>query len=329
MQYVEKTGRTIDEAVTAALAEMNLSREDVTVEVLEKTKSGFLGLGGTMSKVRVTKLEPLDLFAKIPPPPPLRQEKPQPKPEPAKEAPKPRTVENESIDPKPIVPLAGGKADLSSGLHRNSGSVAGSSGSGATPAPQQRRRPPSPGEPHPKHVRAARDNNPAAPVKPREPRKPLPPATPESAELARFFIDGLLQHMKVDATAAVAMTPEGSLFIDIRGEDLGSLIGRRGDTLDAVQYLTSFVVARQQETPVRVIVDAENYRARREETLTKLAQRTAEKAVRYRRNLTLEPMNAYERHIIHTALQEYPGVSTHSVGSEPARRVVVQVARAD
>ena len=111
------------------------------------------------------------------------------------------------------------------------------------------------------------------------------------------------------------------------GGDSGLLIGRRGDTLDAIQYLTGYAVNRDRETRLRISVDAGDYRRKREEALRQLARKMAGKAVKYHRNFTLEPMNAYERHIIHAALQEYPEVTTFSTGTEPHRRIVVAYAK--
>lgn len=104
---------------------------------------------------------------------------------------------------------------------------------------------------------------------------------------------------------------------------MGELIGRRGETLDAIQHLVNYTVNRGGAGRVRVSLDAENYRAKRNEALENLAKKVASKAVKFRRDVTLEPMNAYERHVIHTALQDYPGVTTSSTGTEPNRRVVV------
>ena len=109
-------------------------------------------------------------------------------------------------------------------------------------------------------------------------------------------------------------------------QGLGAVIGRRGETLDAIQQLTGYAVNHGQSTRVRVRIDAEGYRSKREESLERMARRMADKVVRYRRNMTLEPMNAYERHVVHTALQDYPGVTTYSIGAEPNRRTVVAYA---
>ena len=139
------------------------------------------------------------------------------------------------------------------------------------------------------------------------------------------FQTGLFAHMGVEATPVI--TREGDTYqVVLEGEDLGALIGRRGETLDAIQQLTNYAVNHGQSKRVRIHVDAEGYRAKREESLQRLAVKVAGKVVKYRKNMTLEPMNAYERHVIHAALQDYPNVTTYSTGVEPNRRTVVAYA---
>ena len=116
---------------------------------------------------------------------------------------------------------------------------------------------------------------------------------------------------------------KGRYKVILEGEKLGALIGRRGETLDAIQQLTSYSVNRGGDKRVRVHVDAEDYRLKREESLCRLAHKVAAKVVKYRRSVTLEPMNAYERHVIHTALQDVENVTTYSMGTDPNRRVIV------
>ena len=125
------------------------------------------------------------------------------------------------------------------------------------------------------------------------------------------------------------MGEDGSYKVELVGEGLGALIGRRGETLDAIQQLTVYAVNRGLTKRVRIHVDAEHYRAKREESLERLAHKVAGKVVKYRRNVTLEPMNAYERHVIHTALQDVPDITTYSVGTEPNRRTVVAYSRGE
>ena len=140
------------------------------------------------------------------------------------------------------------------------------------------------------------------------------------------FLTGLFERMDIEAGIEVT-EEDGSVNIVLTSKDPGALIGRRGETLDAIQHLTNYVVNRGGSGRVRVNLDAENYRQRRNETLEHLAERTAGKVVKYRRNMTLDPMNAYERHVIHTALQDYENITTYSVGNEPNRRIVVAYGR--
>jgi spoIIIJ-associated protein len=162
-----------------------------------------------------------------------------------------------------------------------------------------------------------------APVK-AEAEEKNPAGLDEKAERITAFLTGLMEHMQVKAVPVVERGEEGTYKVNLEGENLGPIIGRRGETLDAIQQLTSYSVNRGAAKRVRIQVDAEHYRAKREETLIRLANRVADKVVKYRRNVTLEPMNAYERHVIHAALQDYdPAISTYSTGTEPNRRIVV------
>lgn len=118
---------------------------------------------------------------------------------------------------------------------------------------------------------------------------------------------------------------KGNIFIDIQGKDSGTIIGKRGQTLDAIQYLTSLVVNKQNDKLVRVVVDAENYRSKREKTLMQLANRLADKVYKTKRSVKLEPMNPYERKVIHATLQSSPYVTTRSEGQDPYRRVIIEL----
>ena len=162
---------------------------------------------------------------------------------------------------------------------------------------------------------------------PQEPAS-VDPVSPddERANQIKAFLTGLLVHLQVEATPEIFITNEGNYKVVLQGQNLGAIIGRRGETLDAIQQLTSYSVNRGQSKRVRIHVDAEGYRAKREESLQRLAVKVAGKVVKYRKNMTLEPMNAYERHVIHTALQNYKGVTTYSTGVEPNRRTVVAYA---
>ena len=260
LKYIEVTAKTEDEAIAKGLAQLGLDRDDVSVEILERGRTGFLGIGSVPAKVKLTYEAPDE---PAPAPAPVVKEKPAPAPA----APKADTHRVERSAPKP------------------------------QPKP----------EPKPAPV-------PAAP-------KGEPVDDNVAAAIVKFQT-GLFAHMGVEATPVV--TREGDTYqVVLEGENMGALIGRRGETLDAIQQLTGYAVNRGRGHRVRVHVDAEGYRARREESLNRLARKTAGKVVKYRRNMTLEAMNAYERHVIHTALQDFPGVTTYSTGTEPNRRTVV------
>lgn len=168
----------------------------------------------------------------------------------------------------------------------------------------------------------------AAPKPQPEMPKPQPvhhtPAPEGSVEeRIETFMKGLMEHMGSDAIPVATKSGDDTYSVELQGSSLGMLIGRRGDTLDAIQHITNYAVNHGQGKRVRINVDAENYRKKREESLIRLANKVAGKVSRSRRNITLEPMNAYERHVIHAALQDYPDVTTYSTGTEPGRRIVV------
>ena len=271
-EFIDVTGKTEDEAIQNALRQLGLDRDDVSVEILERAKSGFLGLGSCPAKVRVYYGE---------------ETEPAPAPEPV---------------PEPVKPVK---------------------------APEKK----------PEH----KEERPAAPKPPKAPKAPKPapekpqeePAAPaptvdygeevndEKAQAIRSFLSGLLEQMECPAQIRVYQPEKGRYKVILEGKNPGALIGRRGETLDAIQQLTSYAVNRSGGGRVRVQLDTEGFREKREQSLQHLARKVAAKVTRYHRNFTLEPMNAYERHVIHTALQDVPGVTTYSTGTEPNRRVVV------
>jgi spoIIIJ-associated protein len=137
------------------------------------------------------------------------------------------------------------------------------------------------------------------------------------------FLTGLLRRMGTEADIDVSVKEDGVIFAELSGAGMGAVIGRRGETLDAIQHLTNYAVNRGMENRTRISIDAENYRRKREESLIHLAEKMAAKTLKYRRSMALEPMNSYERHVIHTALQNHEGVTTCSTGVEPNRRIVI------
>ncbi len=147
----------------------------------------------------------------------------------------------------------------------------------------------------------------------------------EAAGAAKEFLDGLLSHMcPGENNVVIELGSDGNYYVTISGEKMGVLIGRRGETLDAVQYLVNLYVSKNGGKKVRFILDSENYRAKRVRILQNIAQKAADKAVKYRRNMPLEAMTSYERRIIHATLNGREHISTYSVGSEPHRKVIVK-----
>ena len=210
IESIEVTGKTEDEAIAEALRQLGLSRDEVRVEIVQRAKSGFLGLGAVPAIIRAE-----------------------------------YDVKEESTQ----------------------------------------------------------------------------------SDKVREFLSGLLERMGVRAEIEITERENGGLNCNLSGDGMGAVIGRRGETLDAIQHLTNYAMNRGSDKRMHINVDAENYRSKREDSLVHLAGKMAAKVVKYRRSMALEPMNSYERHVIHTALQDYEGVTTSSTGTEPNRRVVVSYVR--
>ena len=171
---------------------------------------------------------------------------------------------------------------------------------------------------------------PKAEVKEETPKAPkvYAPAQPGSVEeKIEQFLKGLLEHMGSQAVPHAWKENDNTYMVDLVGDDLGYLIGRRGDTLDALQHLSNYAINRGVEGHIRINVDAESYREKREDSLRRYARKKAQQVLKARRRTTLEPMNAYERHVIHAALQDMDRINTYSVGTEPNRRVVIEYER--
>ena len=267
-EFIDVTGKTEEEAIQNALRQLGLDRDDVSVEILERAKSGFLGLGSCLAKVRVSYGPEEEEEAPAAPASEPQEERQEERPKPPKAEKKPR---------------------------------------------QERRPAETPAVPAEK-----------APAEPSAPVVDLgEEVDDEKAQAIRKFLSGLLEQMESTAEIHIYLLEKGRYKVILEGKGLGALIGRRGETLDAIQQLTSYAVNRSGSGRVRVQLDAENYREKREQSLQHLARKVAAKVTKYRRSVTLEPMNAYERHVIHTALQDVPYVTTYSTGTEPNRRVIV------
>lgn len=294
IKEVETTGKTIEEAIENAYAMLGVDRDEIelSIEVIDRPKSGFLGIGSTPAKVRAS-----------------YEVEDEPTPEPEYKIGRvrePRRQERTAIVEEQDGPTA---------------VIYGESESTEAPT-----------EAKPRRERSRRNDRPRREQAPSEPRaehvERIPDVTDEEVELRKnaavAFLDGLLSRMGVEVSIDASINTENkSITVSLSGEKVGSLIGRRGETLGAIQHITGYMANKGKDERVRVIVDAEGYREKREEALQGLARRTALKVVRLRHNITLEPMNAYERHIIHTALQDWRDVSTFSTGAEPRRAVVI------
>ena len=301
------TGKTIDLAIEAALQQLGMDRDSVSVQVLQQAKAGFLGLGAQPAKVQVTyeAPDPVPEAPKVALSSASRSKpKPAKKPEPPKaEPPKPEPPRQAKPEPpKAEVPAQEGRAEA-----------------------------PKPPKPERKNDAPRKENRePRPPKAPKPPKevKEYTPAQPGSVEeKIEAFLKGLLEHMGSKAVPHCWKEEGSSYRVDLVGEDLGYLIGRRGDTLDAIQHLANYSINRGVEGHVRINVDAESYREKREESLRRYAVKKAQQVLKMRRRTTLEPMNAYERHVIHAALQEMDNITTHSTGVEPNRCVVIEYVR--
>ena len=300
---MEKTlvtsGKTIDLAIEAALAQLGLDRDSVSVQVLQQAKTGFLGFGAQPAKVQVTYEAPDE----VPEAPKVALSSASRKPKAA--APAPKLAEPAPVKPEPAKPVEAPKAEVKAEEKK------------PEVRPERPQQPRAPRAPQP-------------PKEPREPREPkeYAPAEPGSVEeKIEVFLKGLLEHMDSKAVPHCWKESGNAYQVDLVGDDLGYLIGRRGDTLDAIQHLCNYAVNREVEGHIRVSVDAESYRQKREESLRRYARKKAQQFLKARRRTTLEPMNAYERHVIHAALQDMENITTHSTGVEPNRCVVIEYVR--
>ena len=280
------TGKTIDLAIEAALTQLGLDRDSVSVQVLAKEKAGFLGIGASPAKVQVTYEAP-DLKPEAPKSAlgSASRSKPKAKPVAAKPEVKPEPVKEAKPAPKAEPAKVEKKAEK--------------------PAPKAEK-------PAPKAV---------------EPKTYVEAAAGSVEEKIVTFVNGLLANMGSKAEGRIYKVEGNTYWVDLVGEDLGYLIGRRGDTLDAIQHLCNYSINRGVEGHIRINVDAEAYREKREESLRRYATKKGHQVLKARRRTTLEPMNAYERHVIHATLQDMDRITTYSVGSEPNRRVVIEYVR--
>ena len=358
MRIKEFTGKTTQEAIDNGLAELGVTIADVHVDVLQEGAKGLFGLFGSKPAcVRLTVMEDereddhglSDLLGSFS----LNEQKKKSAPKPA--APKAAAPKPEA---KPDMPKAEAKPEKKPEIKpEKKPEIKPEKKPEIKPEKKPEAKPAAPkadAKPEAPKAEAKPEKQPVAPKPPRE-RKPRParPAREESekrdfapmipaetfapteppvihpedtpAGRAQKFLMDVTDRMGVKVDVYVDDSKADNLSIHMIGDTLGILIGRRGETLDALQYLTSLQVNKGREGYIRVTLDTENYRAKREDSLRRLAQRMANRAVKTGRKVVLEPMNPYERRVLHTALQNHPAVTTHSEGEEPNRRVVIML----
>ena len=287
------TGKTIDLAIEAALTQLGLDRDSVSVQVLQQAKAGFLGIGAQPAKVQVTYEAP----------------------DPAPEAPKVALSAASRSKPKAAkAPAAPEKKPevVKPAVNKVEKTEAPKVEAPKVEAPKAEESKPQ----QPKAAKAPKENRePKAPKAPKEPKVYAPAAEGSTEETIEKFLKGLLENMGSQAVPHAVKGEDNTYQVDLVGEDLGFLIGHRGETLDAIQHLCNYAINKGISGHVRVNVDAEEYRQKREDSLRRYARKKAQQVLKARRRTTLEPMNAYERHVIHATLQEMENITTHSTGS--------------
>lgn len=321
-EIIETTGKTVEDALAAALEKLGCGREEVTYEVIQEPSGGFLGLWGKReARIRVTTrpiIRPHHREIPTPPPPTITAA--------PREESAPTRSEDDGFDPR----AKRYHTDLRSSARRTAAGDGSRMETERRDAALRRERPArddaprSYGNARPRYE-GARGREGGYPPRPRRERSDIPllPLTDEMAAAAEGFLGKIFAAMDLSVTLNRTDTPTGTIF-NMHGENLGILIGKHGATLDALQYLTNLVVNKIPETGfARIILDVEDYRARREETLIRLAGHLADKACRIGEEIHLEPMSRHERKIIHMALQDNRRVTTYSAGDNPRRYVVI------
>lgn len=298
MDFSEKYGKDIDEAVTLALRDLKATIDEVEVILLEEPSKGFLGIGSKLAKVRV-ELKTKEEEPKVTEEPKFIEDR----------------KENEEVRDRHDVEEKEGASQTARSGEKSARSKKG-------------RKDRKPKKPQNKEKSAGADKDSEVEGSHKSVRTSInvrpEDLKPVEDHVALDFLRSTAEKMKLELTFSAEENAE-NLYIDIEGKDAGTIIGKRGQTLDAIQYLTSLVVNKDKENYVRVVLDAENYREKREKTLERLADRLAGKVIKTGRSVRLEPMNPYERMVIHAALHQHPKVKTRSEGEEPYRRVIIEL----
>ena len=280
MDYITVTAKNLDDAITEALVQLEVTSDRLDYEVIEKGSDGFLGFGRKQAVIKARRKE-----------------------EPVVE------VKAEKKEEKPVKVEKAAKVEKTEHAEKKE------------PVKTETK------NEFKKEHKKEKDFK-KAPKKEVREETELAKVEPATIEACEKFVEDVLNVMNMEEVKVTStVDEEGALSITMEGKNMGILIGKRGQTLDSLQYLTNRVANKMQDGYVRVKLDTEDYRRRRKETLENLAKNIASKVKRTRRTVALEPMNPYERRIIHSALQSDPAVSTHSEGEEPYRKVVVTLAR--
>ncbi len=360
MRSQEFTGKTTQEAIDAGLAALGVTIADVHVDVIQEGAKGLFGLFGSKPAcVRLTVMDDekeddhglSDLLSSFTINEPRKKAAPKAEKKPAEKkaekpaAPKAETAPKAEVKAekpaekkaeKPAAPKADKPTEAKEAVKTEAAPKAEAKAEKGDKAPRERKpreKKPRAEKPVEKTEKAEKSEKPQREYAPMVAAKPFTPTEPPvihpedtPAGRAQRFLMDVTEKMNVKVDVYVDDSRDDGLFIHMIGDTLGILIGRRGETLDALQYLTSLQVNKGREGYIRVTLDTENYRAKREDSLRRLAQRMANRAQKTGRKVVLEPMNPYERRVLHTALQNHPAVTTHSEGEEPNRRVVIMLA---
>ena len=285
---IRVSAKTLDDAITEALIQLGVTSDKLEYEVIEKGSAGFLGIGMKQAVIEAWRREEKepepDIREMIKEEMSLKQEE--------------EIVKKDTVQPKKEKKDKREKA----------------------PVPEKKVKP---AKEKPVKKEDEKEDTAESEETPVKEKQELAKVEEQTIKAVEEFVQDTLKAMNMEVEITSSVDEDGALCVDMKGDHMGILIGKRGQTLDALQYLANRVANKHQDGYVRVNLDTENYRARREETLKHLAKNIAHKVKRNRRPVALEPMNPYERRIIHSALQSDPYVTTHSEGEEPYRKVVV------
>lgn len=310
-KFIETSAKTIEDAIAEGLAKLDLSIGDVDVEILEEGSKGLFGLfGSKQAKVRLTAKESVSAMDMLDS---LNIKKT------AKNLKEKNKSANELAENnKKSLKTAKKECNCSSEEHKEQKSEECNCASEDNKEQLPFSKKAETKAQLPEQEKKPSKNN-AEQVAASEVDKA------EMIEKSKEFLSQLTKYMGVDVSITPSFTDEQTLFVDMHGDELGILIGRHGETLDALQHITKLAINKGNDDFLRILLDSENYRQKREESLIRLANRMANRAIKTGRRVSLEPMNPYERRIIHSALQKNDQVSTHSEGEEPRRHLVITI----